>query len=144
MKYVSNSTGDALAVFSEIFYDKGWKAFINGKEVTHFRVNYILRGLVIPTGDNEIEFKFDLPIYNQASLISTVSSSIIILLFLLFILFKVQSKYRYLISKSYLKYLILFIVLLTALLLENNFHNGMRFNEVKHNENYKKWCKRKY
>lgn len=92
LKYVSNSTGDALAVFSEIFYDKGWKAFINGKEVTHFRVNYILRGLVIPSGDNEIEFKFDLPIYNQASLISTVSSSIIILLFLLFILFKVLDK----------------------------------------------------
>ena len=92
LKYVSNSTGDALAVFSEIFYDKGWKAFINGKEVTHFRVNYILRGLMIPPGDNEIEFKFDLPIYNQASFISTVSSSIIILLFLLFILFKVLDK----------------------------------------------------
>tara|TARA_B100000282_G_scaffold93622_1_gene65950 strand:+ start:326 stop:1408 length:1083 start_codon:yes stop_codon:yes gene_type:complete len=57
-------------------------------------------------------------------------------MFGIFILFKVQSKYRYLISKSYLKYLILFVVLLTALLLENNFHNGMRFNEVKHNENY--------
>ena len=92
LKYGSNSTGHALAVFSEIFYDKGWKAFINGKEVSHFRVNYILRALVIPSGDNEIEFKFDLPIYNQASFISTVSSSIIILLFLLFILFKVLDK----------------------------------------------------
>ena len=92
LKYASSSDGDALAVFSEIFYDKGWKAFINGKEVPHFRVNYILRGLVIPSGDNEIEFKFDLPIYNQASLISTISSSIIILLFLLFILFKILDK----------------------------------------------------
>ena len=92
LKYASNSSGDALAVFSEIFYDKGWKAFINGKEVPHFRVNYILRGLMIPSGDNEIEFKFDLPIYNQASLVSTISSSIIILLFLLFILFKILDK----------------------------------------------------
>ena len=48
LKYASNSIGAALAVFSEIFYDKGWKAYINGNEVPHFRVNYILRGLVIP------------------------------------------------------------------------------------------------
>jgi hypothetical protein len=53
--YESNSTKPRFAVFSEVYY-KTWKAFIDGKEVTPIRANYILRGLPIPAGKHKIEF----------------------------------------------------------------------------------------
>ncbi|MBQ7360868.1 MAG: hypothetical protein IJW68_06160 [Bacteroidaceae bacterium] len=53
--YESNSTAPRFAVFSEVFY-KTWKAYIDGKEVTPVRTDYILRGLPIPAGKHTIEF----------------------------------------------------------------------------------------
>jgi len=79
--YKSSSKSNKLAVFSEVFYDKGWNAYINGKYVDHFRVNYILRGLVIPAGDNEIVFEFKPKNLSAFQTISLLSSLIIILLF---------------------------------------------------------------
>ena len=46
----------------EIFYDKGWKAYVDGVETPHVRLNYILRGLKVKSGKHEIIFKYDLPI----------------------------------------------------------------------------------
>jgi uncharacterized membrane protein YfhO len=56
--YNSNAANTTFAVFSEIFYPKGWEAYIDGVNVEHFSVNYILRGLVIPNGAREIVFEF--------------------------------------------------------------------------------------
>ena len=54
------STDDvSLIIFSEIFYPKGWKSYINGKQVTNHRFNYTLRGLEVPSGNHKIEFIFD-------------------------------------------------------------------------------------
>ena len=54
--YKSNSTAPKVAVFSEVYY-KTWKAYINGKEATPIRANYVLRALPIPAGEHTIEFK---------------------------------------------------------------------------------------
>ncbi len=56
--YHYSSTSEQLAVFSEIYYPDGWIAKVNGEEADHFRVNYILRGMVLPPGTYEISFTF--------------------------------------------------------------------------------------
>ena len=58
IKYKSSCKGNRLAVFSETFYPKGWKARIDGEKASFFRCNYILRGMIIPAGEHEIEFSY--------------------------------------------------------------------------------------
>jgi hypothetical protein len=58
VEYDSKSAKDGVAVFSEIYYPYGWKAYIDGKPTEHFRVNYMLRALNIPSGEHHIRFEF--------------------------------------------------------------------------------------
>ena len=77
----------SFAVFSEIFYDKGWNAYINGELNAHYRVNYVLRGMNLPKGEYQVEFKFEPQSVAIGSSISLVSSCLIYLL-LAFVGFK--------------------------------------------------------
>ncbi len=56
--YESSSKNAEFAVFSEIYYDAGWIATIDGKESPIIRTNYVLRGLQIPAGNHQIVFEF--------------------------------------------------------------------------------------
>lgn len=58
--YKTKSSVKNLAVFSEVYYndDKGWEAYIDGNSVPHFRVDYILRALIVPSGEHEVKFVF--------------------------------------------------------------------------------------
>jgi len=58
LSYQSNNNREGLAIFSDIFYDKGWKAFIDGKETEIIRADYVLRALRVPAGSHKIEFRF--------------------------------------------------------------------------------------
>lgn len=57
--YKSKANSTQFAVFSEVYYDKGWNAYIDGKLTPFAKVNYVLRGMPIPAGEHEIVFKFE-------------------------------------------------------------------------------------
>lgn len=80
--YESNANGDQLAVFSEVWYghNKGWTAYIDGQPVTHFRANYILRALNVPSGKHKIEFRFHPNSYYTGAALGYTSSAILLIL----------------------------------------------------------------
>lgn len=80
LTYKTKADSEQLAVFSEIYYQPGWKAFVDGKEVPHFRVDWILRGMLIPAGEHTIVFEFYPDTYVLAANISAYSSFLILLL----------------------------------------------------------------
>ncbi len=89
--YTSTSTQKQLAVFSDIYYPKGWKAYIDGKPAEHIRVDYILRGMMIPAGEHTIVFKFEPASYKYGQIIAGIAS-VLILLLIAFLLFKLWKK----------------------------------------------------
>jgi uncharacterized membrane protein YfhO len=68
-----------LVVFSDIYYDKGWNAYIDETLASYVRVNYVLRGMIIPSGSHTIEFKFEPASYGNSSKIALSSSLLFIL-----------------------------------------------------------------
>ena len=80
--YETKTTEDGFAVFSEVYYKNGWNAIIDGVEVKHYNVNYILRGLEIPKGTHTVVFKFNPSVVTTGSNISLVSSILLVLLIL--------------------------------------------------------------
>lgn len=82
IRYESNAQTTGLAIFSEIYYPKGWSASIDGTEVPILRANYALRALEIPAGKHTIEFTFAPRPYVIGNKISTACSWILLLVLL--------------------------------------------------------------
>jgi hypothetical protein len=80
LKYNSNSTNDGIVIFSEIYYDKGWNAYVDNKLTPHFRANYVLRGMQVPAGNHTVEFKFEPTSYHTGESVAYASSIILLLL----------------------------------------------------------------
>jgi uncharacterized membrane protein YfhO len=80
LQYQANTSNDQLTVFSEIYYDKGWNAYVDGTLTPHFRVDYVLRAMIIPEGKHLIEFKFEPKVFAVGEKVSLASSLLLILL----------------------------------------------------------------
>ncbi|MDF3027322.1 MAG: hypothetical protein K0S23_1629 [Fluviicola sp.] len=80
LTYTAEVKGNQLAVFSEIYYPIGWKAFVDNKEVPILKVNYLLRALELKDGHHKIEFVYDLPKYYTTNMIARVGSIILFVL----------------------------------------------------------------
>jgi hypothetical protein len=78
--YESGSQTPQTAVFSEIYYDKGWKMLIDGEEKPFFRVDYLLRAAEIPVGNHKIEFIFHPTSYYAGEGISLAGSILLVLI----------------------------------------------------------------
>ncbi|MGA3013094.1 MAG: YfhO family protein [Bacteroidales bacterium] len=77
--YSYQSKNDGLAVFSEIYYPKGWNAYVDGKLTPHFQTDYVLRAMILPAGKHNVEFKFEPKVYRTGEKISLISSIFLIL-----------------------------------------------------------------
>jgi len=79
--YKFNSAKNQFAVFSEIYYKSGWKAYIDGKEAPIVKVNYVLRGLAVPAGKHDIKFEFKPQGYYTGKSITSIFSIVLLVVF---------------------------------------------------------------
>ncbi len=79
LKYTYTTPTAAVALFSEIFYDQGWKAYVDGVESPYMRADYVLRAMELPAGTHTVEWRFRAPHWRTAEAITGVASLIILL-----------------------------------------------------------------
>ena len=90
VNYSAKTNAKQLAVFSEIYYKDGWKAYVDEKESPIVKVNYVLRGLVVPAGDHKIRFEFKPASVTSAKQIAGIASILLWLALAAFIAVTIQ------------------------------------------------------
>ena len=83
LTYRASNPNAGVLVFSEMYYENGWNAYIDGQLKDHFRANYVLRALNISGGDHTIEFKFEPEVIKNGSQITLASSIVLGLIVLM-------------------------------------------------------------
>ena len=78
--YTFSAHSNQFAVFSEVYYDKGWNAYLDGKPADYVRVDYLLRGMAIPAGNHTIEFRFEPHSYKVGMMLTSWFSLMIYVL----------------------------------------------------------------
>ncbi len=68
------ASGNNLLYVSEIYYPKGWRAFIDGAETEIFKTDYAFRSVVVPKGKHRVEFIFHPDKYFIGRTISLVTN----------------------------------------------------------------------
>lgn len=94
LEYSSVSKTPQLAVFSEIYYPKGWKIFIDGKEVPYIKADYLLRAVHVPAGNHTLKMVFEPEVIKTGKIISMAVFGLFLLLAALGIWFLVKNRER--------------------------------------------------
>jgi hypothetical protein len=92
---VNNTSAEAQpVVFSEIYYPQGWICRIDGNEVEAARVNYVLRGAMVPAGTHTVEWSFEPKVWEKGTTISYAGSALLfaLLAFAGFMVYKEEKK----------------------------------------------------
>jgi hypothetical protein len=92
---VNNTSAEAQpVVFSEIYYPQGWICRIDGNEVETARVNYVLRGAMVPAGTHTVEWSFEPKVWEKGTTISYAGSALLfaLLAFAGFMVYKEEKK----------------------------------------------------
>lgn len=92
VRYKSNAMQPQFAVLSEIYYNKGWNAYIDGKPSPYVKVNYVLRGIVLPAGNHNIEFIFEPKSYKLGFAFTQIAAIICYLLLAVIIIVAFKKK----------------------------------------------------
>lgn len=90
--YSYSSSTPQVAVFSEIYYPRGWNVFVDGKPSEYFRTDYALRGMYLPAGNHKIQFRFEPASYFTGRAISIVSTLIAALIIIVAIILGMRQK----------------------------------------------------
>lgn len=80
LEFKTQSKTPQLAVFSEIYYPKGWKILLDGKEVPYIKANYLLRAVFVPAGNHEVRMVFEPEVIEKGKMISMSAFGIFLLL----------------------------------------------------------------
>ena len=80
LEFKTQSKTPQLAVFSEIYYPKGWKMLLDGKEVPYIKANYLLRAVFVPAGNHEVRMVFEPEVIEKGKMISMSAFGIFLLL----------------------------------------------------------------
>ena len=68
------ASGNNLLFVSEIYYPKGWNAYVDGQMTDIFKTDYAFRSIVVPKGKHAVEFKFEPTRYYVGRTISFVTN----------------------------------------------------------------------
>ena len=82
LTYEYTASAEKLAVFSEVYYPKGWTAYIDGQPVEIINANFILRALKVPAGTHKVEFKYKTESFTKGALYSGIASGKLALILL--------------------------------------------------------------
>ncbi|HPS96230.1 MAG TPA: YfhO family protein, partial [Bacteroidales bacterium] len=94
LTYEYTALTEKLAVFSEVYYPKGWTAYIDGQPAEIINADFILRALKVPAGTHKVEFRYKPESFTKGAMYSRISSGLLILLLLAGIGGEIYSKRR--------------------------------------------------
>ncbi|HXB06471.1 MAG TPA: hypothetical protein VNW04_05130, partial [Puia sp.] len=80
MIYKSATAQQRFAVFSEVYYNRGWHAYVDNVEAPIIRTDFALRGLTVPTGSHTIKFEFHPASYYTGRTIQIIASLLLLAL----------------------------------------------------------------
>ena len=83
LEFKTQSKTPQLAVLSEIYYPKGWKMFVDEKEVTYIKADYLLRAVYVPAGNHTVKMLFEPEVITKGKTISLIAFGLFVLLSIL-------------------------------------------------------------
>lgn len=89
MVYEFNSSKPRFVTFSEVYYPQ-WKAYlgqVGGEELKLYRVNFVLRGAIVPAGKHKVVMEIVNPLMHDSGMTNTLVSVLILLVLVAYLVF---------------------------------------------------------